>query len=95
MILFKKLSRVFNHSKMMTIDGVWSYAGSSNIDPRSLRLNFEIDMEVLDYEFAGELEKRIRAIKETSKPVLLDDLRKQPFLRRLADRIIWLGSPYL
>ncbi|MHC3941474.1 putative cardiolipin synthase YwiE [Paenochrobactrum sp. BZR 201-1] len=85
----------FNHSKLMTIDGVWSYVGSSNIDPRSLRLNFEIDMEVMDYEFAGQLEERIRGIKKTSTPVLLDDLRKQPFLRRLTDRIIWLGSPYL
>ncbi|MGU3575926.1 phospholipase D-like domain-containing protein [Brucellaceae bacterium C25G] len=85
----------FNHSKLMTIDGVWSYVGSSNIDPRSLRLNFEIDMEVMDYEFAGQLEERIRAIKKTSNPVLLSDLKKQPFLRRLTDRIIWLGSPYL
>ncbi len=30
----------FNHSKLMTIDGAWSYVGSSNIDPRSLRPQF-------------------------------------------------------
>lgn len=85
----------FNHSKLMTIDGIWSYVGSSNIDPRSLRLNFEIDMEVLDHEFAVKLQQRILKIKENSVPVLLEDLRKRPFLSRLADRIIWLGSPYL
>src|SRR5690606_33641720 len=38
----------FNHSKLLTIDGGWSYVGSSNLDPRSLRLNFELDMEVYD-----------------------------------------------
>lgn len=85
----------FNHSKLMTIDGVWSYVGSSNMDPRSLRLNFEIDMEVLDHAFADQLEERIRSIKDNSTPVLLSDLKSQPFLRRLVDRIIWLGSPYL
>src|SRR5690606_27232394 len=35
-----RASGVFNHSKLMTIDGAWSYVGSSNLDPRSLRLNF-------------------------------------------------------
>jgi cardiolipin synthase len=43
----------FDHSKLMSVDGVWAYVGSSNLDARSLRLNFEIDMEVLDASFAA------------------------------------------
>ena len=42
----------FDHSKLLAIDGVWAFVGSSNLDPRSLRLNFEIDVEVLDADFA-------------------------------------------
>ena len=37
----------FDHSKIMVVDGVWSFMGSANWDPRSLRLNFEFNVEVL------------------------------------------------
>ncbi len=36
----------FNHSKMMTVDGIWCLVGSANWDVRSFRLNFELNMEV-------------------------------------------------
>lgn len=85
----------FNHSKLTVIDGVWSYIGSSNLDPRSLRLNFEIDIEVFDTFFAVEIEARIGAALKTAKPVELQALRARPFSRRLIERIAWLGSPYL
>ncbi len=85
----------FNHSKLVTIDGAWSYVGSSNLDPRSLRLNFEVDMEVLDHDMAREIEGRIAKVIETSRQVNLGQLRNRPFAARLIDRIIWLGSPYL
>ena len=49
----------FNHSKLITIDGAWSYVGSSNLDPRSLRLNFELDMEIYSRDTARELETLI------------------------------------
>lgn len=85
----------FNHSKLMTIDGAWSYVGSSNIDPRSLRLNFEVDLEILDRDTASRVEERIGKVIETSREVNLARLRNRPFLTRLLDRLIWLGSPYL
>jgi cardiolipin synthase len=85
----------FNHSKLMTIDGTWSYVGSSNIDPRSLRLNFEIDLEILDRDVARQVEERIGKVIEESRQVNLTRLKNRPFLVRLIDRIIWLGSPYL
>ena len=85
----------FDHSKLFAIDGAWAYVGSSNLDPRSLRLNFEIDVEVLDHGFAGAIEARIDAAIETAQAVTLHDLRARPFLIRLIDRLIWLGSPYL
>lgn len=85
----------FNHSKLMTIDGRWSYVGSSNLDPRSLRLNFEIDLEVLDIGFAQQVTQRIRPILAEATPVTLESLRAAPFVTRLINRIFWLGSPYL
>jgi len=85
----------FDHSKLLVIDGTWAFVGSSNIDPRSLRLNFEIDLEVLDRDFAGQIDARIAAIVAHARPVKLAELRARPFARRLVDRILWLGSPYL
>lgn len=85
----------FDHSKLLTIDGEWSYVGSSNLDPRSLRLNFEVDLEILDADFARKLEQRIDAAKAGAHAVSLQELRKRPFLLRLAEKILWLGSPYL
>ena len=85
----------FNHSKLMAIDGCWAFVGSSNLDPRSLRLNFEVDLEVIDSSFAQELERRIDLAISTATQVTLDGLRNRPFPARLLDRMLWLGSPYL
>jgi cardiolipin synthase len=90
-----RASGAFNHSKLLAIDGRWAYVGSSNLDPRSLRLNFEIDMEVLDTQFAEEIERRIDEAIATAVPVSLEGLRARPFPIRLIERILWLGSPYL
>ncbi|MDX8481730.1 phospholipase D-like domain-containing protein [Mesorhizobium sp. VK24D] len=85
----------FDHSKLMAIDGVWAYVGSSNLDARSLRLNFEIDMEILDANFAAEIEARIGAAIASAQPVTLQTLKARPFVVRVFDRLLWLGSPYL
>ena len=85
----------FNHSKLLAIDGIWAYVGSSNLDPRSLRLNFEVDLEVLDRGFAGTIDAHIGAILETAHPVDLEKLRARPFIVRLVEKVLWLGSPYL
>ncbi len=66
-----------------------------NIDPRSLRLNFEVDLEILDRDVARQVEERIGKVIEDSREVNLARLKSRPFLERLLDRIIWLGSPYL
>lgn len=90
-----RASGVFNHSKLMVVDGAWCYIGSSNIDPRSLRLNFEVDIEVMDADFADVVDARIAAALLKAREVKLDELRARPFAQRLVERITWLGSPYL
>ncbi len=85
----------FNHSKLITIDGSWSYIGSSNLDPRSLRLNFELDVEIYSTELAGQLEKLIDREIANADAVTLDYLAGQHFLKRLRNKVIWLASPYL
>ncbi len=90
-----RASGPFNHSKLLVIDGRWAFVGSSNLDPRSLRLNFEVDLEVLDCAFAEALERRIDLAISSATEVTLEGLRARPFLVRLVERVLWLGSPYL
>lgn len=85
----------FDHSKLITIDSAWSYIGSSNLDPRSLRLNFELDMEIYSKDLASEVEQLIDAEIAVATPVTLQSLSEIPFRKRLRNRIIWLASPYL
>ena len=85
----------FDHSKLCTVDGGWSYVGSSNIDPRSLRLNFELDLEVYDRGFAAELESQIDTVIAQAQRITIRTLRRLPFWLRLRNKVAWLASPYL
>ena len=42
----------FDHSKLMVIDDAWALIGSANWDTRSFRLNFELNVELHDPDFA-------------------------------------------
>ena len=41
----------------MLVDGCWTLLGSANWDPRSLRLNFEFNLECYNCELAERLGK--------------------------------------
>lgn len=90
-----RASGTFDHSKLFTVDGGWSYIGSSNIDPRSLRLNFELDLEVYDRVLASEIDEKIDNIITQSKRITLRMVRRDPFWMRLRNKVVWLASPYL
>lgn len=85
----------FDHAKLMTVDGVWSYVGSSNLDSRSLRLNFELDVEIFDRSLASWIAGRIEDCIRDSQAETLKTLAQRPFLVRLRNKLIWLASPYL
>lgn len=85
----------FDHSKLMVIDRQWCFVGSSNLDSRSLRLNFEIDLEVYDRVLAEQIEDRIDVSLGNARELTLQDLKSRSLPNRLLDRLFWLGSPYL
>lgn len=45
------------HAKIATVDGKWSTVGTANIDRLSLSFNYETNVEVIDNDFAAEMEK--------------------------------------
>lgn len=51
----------FLHQKVMLIDDYASAIGTSNLDNRSMRLNFEVTMLLLSRDFAAEVESMLEA----------------------------------
>ncbi len=85
----------FDHSKVMIVDGAWSLIGSANWDPRSLRLNFEFNIECYDTDLAGELGALLDNKKRNAHPLTLSEVDGRSIPVRLRDGIARLFSPYL
>ncbi len=85
----------FDHSKILLIDDDWGLIGSSNWDPRSLRLNFEFNMEFYDRDLSIALTKLVESKIAISNRLTLSDLKARPFLIRLRDGVSRMAIPYL
>lgn len=85
----------FDHTKVMTVDGVWSLIGSTNWDPRSLRLNFEFNVECYDDALAGALDRFVDERIAAADEVTLEDISSRSMPVRLRDGLARLFSPYL
>ncbi|MBO1361718.1 cardiolipin synthase [Acetobacter sacchari] len=83
----------FNHSKLLVVDREWSFVGSSNLDMRSLRLNFEINLETYNAEFSQRVDDFI--VGHCDRRVTHHDLDKRNYLTKLRDSGARLLSPYL
>lgn len=85
----------FDHSKLMTVDDAWVLFGSANWDARSLRLNFEFNVEAYDVHFAETIDALIDAKLKGARRIRVADLRGRPLLVRLRDAATRLLTPYL
>jgi len=84
----------FSHAKLIVVDGQYAHIGSVNVDTRSLRLNFEIAVEVYDAEFCGDLSNFI-AQREHAAAALAPGSEGTQLLPRIRNALCWLVSPYL
>ena len=69
--------------------------GSTNWDPRSLRLNFEFNVECYDDAFAGRLDELIDGKAENAREVTIEQLDRRSFPVQLRDGLARLLTPYL
>jgi cardiolipin synthase len=85
----------FDHSKVFVVDDCWALVGSANWDPRSLRLNFEFNVECYDPGLAQTLaewfDEQLRRSRETTLAEV--DARSLPV--RLRDGAARLLTPFL
>ena len=85
----------FVHTKALVMDETWVLIGSANLDPRSLHLNFEFNVEVYDPALGGRLGAEVNAAAARSRAVTLEEVDSRTLPVRLRDGVAKLFSSYL
>jgi len=85
----------FDHSKLLVVDGAWTLIGSANWDARSLRLNFEMNVECYSVEFGAHMDGLIQARIGGAQQLTLEMLDARSLPVKLRDGVARLFAPYL
>jgi cardiolipin synthase len=85
----------FAHGKLLLIDDDYAHIGSANLDPRSLRLNFELVVEVMDPSFVAAMHAHFEQTRKISREESLAGVDGRSLPARVRDATAWLFSPYL
>ena len=85
----------FDHSKLMVVDGAWTLLGSANWDARSLRLNFELNVECYSVELGAHMEGLEQARINGARRITLDAMQARSLPVKLRDGVARLFAPYL
>ena len=80
------------HTKSITIDDDLSFFGSLNLDPRSMRLNFEVTLAIYDVGFSSELRTLQQSYLSHCRKLDLETcLARKPFVRLIENSARLLG----
>jgi len=85
----------FVHTKLFVVDGHYAVIGSANLDTRSLRLNFELAVEIFCPETVAGLHRHCDGAAAQARPVTLSEIDGRSLPVRVRDSACWLFSPYL
>lgn len=85
----------FVHTKLLLVDNAWSFVGSANLDTRSLRLNFELNLSIFDTELSSTISRHFDRAIANSHEITLQELEQCSLPIKLRNNIVRLFSPYL
>ena len=85
----------FDHSKLMLVDNAYAMFGSTNWDPRSLRLNFEYNVECYSSSLCEQLSQVVEDRIAKAKVLTLNDVDSRSLAIKLRDGFARLLTPYL
>lgn len=85
----------FIHTKALIIDRDYALIGSANLDARSLRLNFELNVEVFSEKVNEQLTHYFEKKLHTSEALNEETFKAVPVIKKIRNALAWLFSPYL
>jgi cardiolipin synthase len=94
-IRFYRYNEGFLHQKVMLIDDHIGWVGSANLDNRSFRLNFELNVVVEDALFCQQLEAMLESDFAVSKEVPLGEWAHRSLFFRWWVKCVRLLAPLL
>lgn len=92
---YYEYNKGFLHSKLICVDSAISSVGTTNMDIRSFKLNFEINAIIFDEEIASQIDEAFEMDKKVSKKITLDNYRKRGLIRRFKEKVARLFSPLM
>ncbi len=87
--------KTLTHQKVMVIDGIWSHVGSSNFDDRSLDINDEASLGMIDPSVAAQLQQAFKRDLAHCRPVTLQEWQERSLWHRLVDRVSYTVNEQL
>jgi cardiolipin synthase A/B len=78
------------HQKIVVVDEIWSHVGSTNFDARSLALNEEVGVGILDARVAAELKAAFKKDLRHCRELKLEEWRRRPIFDRAYERFAYL-----
>lgn len=85
----------FNHSKIMTVDGILSTVGTANMDVRSFEQNFEVNALIYDEKITLELRERFLEDLQQSEEIVLEKWIQRSKKQKMQESIARLFTPLL
>jgi cardiolipin synthase len=75
------------HTKTLVVDSIWSVVGTTNFDSRSFLLNDEVNLAVMDAEFAARIEQDFERDMSQSREITYEQWVHRPWLERAHEQL--------
>ncbi len=78
------------HAKLMTVDGVWTVAGSTNFDHRSFALNDEVNVVIQDEKVTRGIDRQFEEDLRHSKRMSVREIERESLSAGILEKASWL-----
>jgi cardiolipin synthase len=92
--IYEYLPRVL-HAKLLVIDNKWTILGSANMDIRSFRLNFELNLLIYGSSVVAQAVSLFENDLKQSKEVEYESFEKRPLPQKMLENACRLFSPVM